>query len=182
MFDLRSGWSVKTIKVNIDTLQRDHALALHVAQAVAYAGARRQWFERYPEGALPSWLAYRSNMRLARHYHNGYPVLAPHERQRNPVPRSDIAQASRRYAEFSGMRATDVRQMAVPKLGRAVWVLGKLDFVGYTALREGIEQRYQHKFRKNSRPLLAVSHDGKQLIMLSGAYRVTDRGIEDERS
>lgn len=38
---------------------------------------------------------------------------------------------------------------------------------------------YMHKFKKKSRPTLAVSDDGKQLYLVKGKYRFTDRGIED---
>lgn len=38
---------------------------------------------------------------------------------------------------------------------------------------------YMHKFKKKSRPMLAVSDDGKQLYLVKGKYRFTDRGIED---
>lgn len=40
-------------------------------------------------------------------------------------------------------------------------------------------KNYRHTFRPSSRPLLAVSHDGKQLVLLKGKYRFTDRGIVD---
>jgi len=39
---------------------------------------------------------------------------------------------------------------------------------------------YRHKFRHSSRPLLAVSTDGKQLVLLKGKYEFTDRGIVDK--
>lgn len=38
---------------------------------------------------------------------------------------------------------------------------------------------YIHRFKKTARPVLYVSHDGKQLYALAGAYRFTDRGFED---
>lgn len=41
-------------------------------------------------------------------------------------------------------------------------------------------KNYIHKFRPGSRPLLAVSDDGKQLVLLKGNYQFTDRGIVDK--
>jgi hypothetical protein len=38
---------------------------------------------------------------------------------------------------------------------------------------------YRHDFVKGSRPLLCVSPDGRQLLLLGGRYRFTARGIVD---
>ena len=40
-------------------------------------------------------------------------------------------------------------------------------------------ERYIHRFKKACRPILAVSPDGKQLILLSGSYEFTELGIVD---
>lgn len=36
---------------------------------------------------------------------------------------------------------------------------------------------FLHKFNKHNRPLLFASSDGKQLYILKGGYRLTERGI-----
>jgi hypothetical protein len=71
--------------------------------------------------------------------------------------------------------------------------IGKIDFkvpvavacIGYV---EGIDYKtthgkkvtlYHHDFAAGSRPLLAVSADGKQLLLLGGRYQFTERGIVD---
>lgn len=36
---------------------------------------------------------------------------------------------------------------------------------------------YFHKFNKRNRPLVFVSSDGKQIYILKGGYRFTDRGF-----
>ena len=41
----------------------------------------------------------------------------------------------------------------------------------------GIEEPYLHKFTASSRPLLFVSADGKQIYVVKGKYRFTDRGF-----
>jgi hypothetical protein len=38
---------------------------------------------------------------------------------------------------------------------------------------------YRHDFTQGSRPLLCVSPDGRQLLLLGGRYRFTHRGIVD---
>jgi hypothetical protein len=58
-------------------------------------------------------------------------------------------------------------------------VIGELDLVGYRTKRDGRTERYGHHFRKSSRPLLAVSSDGKQLHIVGGQYEFTEAGIED---
>ena len=57
--------------------------------------------------------------------------------------------------------------------------IGYCDGVLYTTVRNGNTEKYIHEFKKGSRPVLAVSSDGKQLYLLAGAYHFTDRGIED---
>lgn len=63
-----------------------------------------------------------------------------------------------------------------PKTGL---VIGELDGVLYTTVRDGKREKYIHRFRKNSRPLLVSAHDGKSLHILGGEYEMTERGIVD---
>lgn len=58
---------------------------------------------------------------------------------------------------------------------RAIVQVGVLDGVIYTAL--GDRQRYIHQFTKSHRPLLYVTADGAQAIILGGGYRFTERGF-----
>ena len=60
-------------------------------------------------------------------------------------------------------------------------LVGELDAVLYTTRRDGRLERYIHEFAKKSRPLLAASHDGKQLVLLGGAYDFTEAGIVDRK-
>jgi len=71
------------------------------------------------------------------------------------------------------MRTVRIRN---PKTGL---VVGDLDGVLYTTVRDGKTEHYQHDFKKGSRPLLAASSDGKSLHILGGEYEFTERGIED---
>jgi hypothetical protein len=106
----------------------------------------------------------------------------PSRRKKNPVPASQYAkmkEAIERYKEFTGMEPEfyDAWQVNHPEVG---FVVGTLDAVLYTTVRDGITESYQHKFKKNSQPLLCSTHDGKQLVIVGGRYRFTNRGIVDK--
>jgi hypothetical protein len=90
-----------------------------------------------------------------------------------------MKEAIERYKEFTGMEPEfyDAWQVNHPEVG---FVVGTLDAVLYTTVRDGITESYQHKFKKNSQPLLCSTHDGKQLVIVGGRYRFTNRGIVDK--
>ena len=48
-------------------------------------------------------------------------------------------------------------------------------FFGIAYIAEG--EIYFHKFNKRNRPLVFVSSDGKQIYILKGGYKFTDRGF-----
>lgn len=105
-------------------------------------------------------------------------VVAVQPRQ-NPSPReSAVESAARRFKEFSGHDAETVERVRV-KVPTAALAVGELDGVLYTTVRDGKRESYIHKFRKNARPLLAASDDGRSLHVLGGAYEFTEAGIED---
>ena len=58
-------------------------------------------------------------------------------------------------------------------------LVGHLDGVMYTTVRDGKKEKYIHRFKLKSRPLLITSHDGTQLIILGGEYDFTELGIVD---
>ena len=105
-------------------------------------------------------------------------------RRHNPESRAaGLAEAARRLEDFSGhavRRTITVRSRSQAREGL---VIGELDLIGYRTHRKGIEHnrllRYAHDFARGSRPLLAVSKDGKQLHIVGGQYEFTDAGIED---
>jgi len=90
-----------------------------------------------------------------------------------------INAAARLLEDFSGTPAKRRRELRTPEHDVLLEV-GRVDGIMYTAKRDGKTQRYVHEFRASSRPVLAVSHDGAQLYLLAGAYKFTDRGIEDK--
>lgn len=82
------------------------------------------------------------------------------------------------YENFSGERPRFVDRVRLP-VDTVVMAIGQLDAVMYSTVRDGKKEKYIHKFRKGSRPVLAASSDGKQLYILAGGYQFTDRGIVD---
>lgn len=96
------------------------------------------------------------------------------------VPPSQISRAGRLYREFSGHEPDETETVTVPEIPRAVMVIGELEGVIYSTVRDDEHERYIHKFRAKSRPLLCVSPDGDQLYIVGGLYEFTDRGIVDK--
>lgn len=89
-----------------------------------------------------------------------------------------IKQAARRFERFTGHVANklETREVTFPD---TVLQVGDCLGILYETVRDGRTERYIHKFRKSSRPQLHVSHDGKFLVVLGGAFQFTDRGIVD---
>lgn len=61
-----------------------------------------------------------------------------------------------------------------------VLVVGELTRIAYRSVGDGKE--YIHTFRKNARPVLAVTDDGKQAYVIAGSYGFTERGFVDRPS
>lgn len=100
--------------------------------------------------------------------------------KKNPIApdRALIEKAAKLRRDFTGHDATRVtrRKIKAPRVGLTVGpVLG----IMYATTRDGKREKYLHRFKKNSRPLLAASHDGKTLVLVGGRYQFTDRGIVD---
>jgi hypothetical protein len=107
------------------------------------------------------------------------------QRRRNPDPRTDakLDEAAQRLADFSGHEPHKLLKVRPHSTDLEGLVIGELDLIGYRTKRIGIAGgklvRYAHDFAKGSRPLLAVTSDGKQLYIVGGRYEFTDAGIED---
>lgn len=103
------------------------------------------------------------------------------KRRRNPVgpTQREIDSAHELFRDFTGEHPERLQNVKIrtPKSGL---VIGELDGVLYTTVRDGKTEKYQHDFKKGSRPLLASSHDGESLHILGGEYEFTERGIEDK--
>jgi len=99
----------------------------------------------------------------------------------NPSPRIDaeLDQAAKRLEDFSGHPVQHLESAYSRSAQKTGLIVGELDLIGYRAKRDGKTERYGHTFKKNSRPLLAVTSDGKQLHIVGGQYEFTEAGIED---
>lgn len=91
--------------------------------------------------------------------------------------RAKVAQAARLSRAFHGKKPDRIVRAKAPetKVGMR---LGKLLGVIYE-VPDGT--RYMHEFRGQAQPTLAATHDGRQLIVQGGRYRMTGRGIVDKR-
>jgi hypothetical protein len=89
-----------------------------------------------------------------------------------------IKQAVELYANFREKqpRKLDVIDFEVPD---AVAVIGYVEELTYRTTHGKTSILYEHPFSAGSRPLLCVSSDGRQLILLGGRFKFTDRGIVD---
>ena len=100
----------------------------------------------------------------------------------NPAPRGAeaerVSQAARLFEDFTGHQA-DSMDKVVWKVPDVAVQFGRLEGVMYSTVRDGKHERYLHKFKGKSQPLLGASHDGKQLVIVGGRYQFTDAGIED---
>jgi hypothetical protein len=90
--------------------------------------------------------------------------------------RHAIEAAANLYIQFRGEEPTYIESVPY-HVAPVLLLIGECDGLLYTTRREGHIEHYQHKFSKRSRPLLASSHDGKQLYLLGGSYNFTDAGI-----
>lgn len=85
--------------------------------------------------------------------------------------------ALRAFERFTAHGVGSIETLPQPTAPGVVYVLGELADVSYIAKRGGQVNTFLHAFKKSARPRLAVSHDGQQLYILGGGYRVTSHGI-----
>jgi hypothetical protein len=103
-------------------------------------------------------------------------------RRKNPVPPSKVVQARNAadlYQRFTGHDALEEVRIDKPVLPDVMLVVGDIDGIMYTTVRDGEVEKYVHQFKKSARPLFCVSHDGKQIHLIGGEYDFTERGIVD---
>ena len=91
----------------------------------------------------------------------------------------EILRAQDLYEKFTGHSADEGARVKVPALMRVGVAIGDCDGILYTTVRDGVTEKYIHKFRAKDKPLFVVSPDGKQLALVGGHYTFTERGIVD---
>lgn len=90
-----------------------------------------------------------------------------------------VKEAQELFEEFTGHSPDDVVFIDIKDYDTIVGI-GYVDAISYETVRDGRKEKYIHTFKKRARPLLAISHDGKQAYMLGGAFTFTDRGFVDD--
>jgi hypothetical protein len=109
----------------------------------------------------------------------------------NPVPpssragmshatRTQIEKARDLYERFSGHDAVELGRVKIPSMPAVGVAIGEVDGILYSTVRDGVLEKYIHRFRKSDRPLFVVAPDGKVLYLLGGYYTFTERGIVDD--
>jgi hypothetical protein len=93
--------------------------------------------------------------------------------------RSDVSRAASLFERFSGHLAEVIGKIRVPPQPKVAACIGECDGVLYTTVRDGKVERYIHKFAASDKPLLCVSADGRQILLVGGRYRFTELGIVD---
>lgn len=91
---------------------------------------------------------------------------------------ADIRKAEKHFSNFTGLTAENLTKapykapkvaMVIGRLHSVVYEATRLDVVGYEG--ENGPALYEHKFSRKNPPLLAVSPDGQQLVIVGGGYR-----------
>lgn len=103
-------------------------------------------------------------------------------KKRNPVALSKAAKlkkAGELYQDFSGHTPEFLDKVNV-RIPDVILGVGDCDGILYTTVRDGKKEKYVHKFKARSKPMLAASHDGKILLLLDGKFTFTERGIVDD--
>lgn len=93
---------------------------------------------------------------------------------------SDVRKAANLWQRFSGGDIDSAVRVQIPDTPAVAAPIGSLDAVMYTTVRDGKVERYIHRFAKSDRPLLAVTPDGRQMLIVGGLYRFTEAGIVDD--
>ena len=84
------------------------------------------------------------------------------------------------YRKFTGHEPVAMDEIEIPAVDVG-FKFGKCDGVLYTAVRDGIEERYIHEFSEEAKPDIVSAHDGRVVMLVGGAYRFTSRGIVDDK-
>lgn len=111
--------------------------------------------------------------------------LPPEKRKKNPVTHGAdrlkmMQDAARLYREFTGEDGAVITKIPMPKIPKALAVMGEIDGIMYTTVRDGKTEKYVHQFKYSARPLFCVSPDGKSIFLIGGEYTFTERGIIDD--
>jgi hypothetical protein len=94
--------------------------------------------------------------------------------------RGDVEKAGDLYERFSGHKPESLGKIRLTPLPKVGIVVGECDGILYTTVRDGVTEKYVHRFRTKSKPLFVVAADGTQIVLVGGSYEFTERGIVDK--
>jgi hypothetical protein len=95
-----------------------------------------------------------------------------------PLSQARVQKAATLLEDFTGHEARKVDTVDIPAYDTFVQV-GDCLGIMYETVRDGVTEQYLHEFRRKSRPKFCVSHDGRQIQLIGGAYLFKDDGIND---
>lgn len=164
---LKNGYSRKTVADNIAMMVKE-GYPQKNAIAASLDHARKCYRKKFPSGFLPSYLKEKDGSRHAKYKEN--PSVSV-EKQ--------LDSAMKLYRNFSGHEPELVGKVEKPNIPAVGLVIGELEGVAYEATRDGVSEKYFHRFDKPVRPLLVSSFDGRLIYILGGEYDFTEDGIVD---
>jgi hypothetical protein len=90
-----------------------------------------------------------------------------------------LKRAAHLLKDFSGHSPSEILRLQHDPISKGL-VIGTLDAVPYTTVRDGKTEHYIHEFKKTARPLLIASSDGRRLGIVGGRFQFTEAGIVDD--
>lgn len=90
-----------------------------------------------------------------------------------------IRKGAKLYEAFTGHEAEIIGKTKLPRVPNVLVSVGVIDFIGYTTVRDGVKEKYVHKFKRAAAPRFCVTPDGKQIFLIDGRYEFTEAGIID---
>ena len=142
--------------------------------------AAEKWAKANAELLAPAKRAKRSNPANARVKAKVRRTVrkAVAKRTRNPRGARGYNKAVKLYRDFHGEHPRFVDEYDLPAPDVGVYV-GPCDGILYTAKIDGKTERLVHEFTGKSRPIFAVSADGRDILLLGGDFQFTERGLVD---
>jgi hypothetical protein len=110
------------------------------------------------------------------------PVPESRARRPNPVPPSkkvQLHESAELYSNFTGHEPQVVDTIPKPDFPDVLAIIGDCDGIMYSTVRDGVHEKYIHKFHKDAKPLFCVNSDGTGIFFIGGEYDFTERGIVD---
>lgn len=87
-------------------------------------------------------------------------------------PDRAILEAAARYQGFSGEEAAYLDEL---ELSGVAFKVGEVLGISYAVVENGRRVIYHHDYERP--PCLAITHDGRNALILAGGWRFTDRGF-----